>query len=207
LGRESTERDHYGLGPHRTRIWVERPLPHRCSACDVVCHSCEMYREHCTTWDHAERMLEPDLRVPLEFVDPRDLATYTRMSMLERLKAVILWERKVLKRIRDSAEEDIEHMQRWADWALDWVNEKEDEGWLEETFPDEDPNDIRARCTLEAATEMCIAYVQGDFEEFAGVKRGHPRDVIVQGWRAAELVTGSPSFGIMMGGITRLQLH
>ena len=192
-------------GPRRTKIWVERPLPYRCAACEVVCHSGESYREHCKTWDHIERLLEPHLRMPLEFVDPRDLATYSQLSMLDRFKALVPWERKVLMQIRDSAEADTESMQTWVDWALRWVYVKEEEGWLEENFPDEDPDDIRARCTLEVATEACISYAQGDFEEF-GLKRGVAREVLVGGWGMAEIVGGSASGGIMMSLLTGLDL-
>ena len=193
------------FGPRRTKVWVERPLPYRCAACEVVCHSGEMYREHCNTWDHTERLLEPHLRMPLEFADPRDLATYSQLSVLDRLKAVVLWDRKVMKRIRDSAEADTESMQWWVDWALRWVDAKEREGWLEENFPDEIPDDVRARCTLVSATEVCIGYVQGDFEEF-GVNCRNVRDVLVGGWDSTELLTGSCSEICMLTGITGLRL-
>ena len=96
-------------------------------------------------------------------------------------------------------------VQTWVDWALRWVYVKEEEGWLEENFPDEDPDDIRARCTLEVATEACISYAQGDFEEF-GLKRGVAREVLVGGWGMAEIVGGSASGGIMMSLLTGLDL-
>ena len=177
----------------RTDIWIERDFPVHCAACAVECTSAAEYRDHCCSWSHHEASLPPEKRLPEAWTDPRDLKTFAGIDGQTFAGingpflnfTVALWSRNVHAYLRTSAAAEQEAIQRYVQTAMEWVEEKESEGWLEEH--ELDPDELLANCTLEGATAVCVDYVACDFEQ-RGLKDGHARDVIIGGWRSTELI-------------------
>ena len=107
--------------PPRLIYYIPRALPIECKACRVMLETYPALVAHCKQWSHRQNMDETQgRRVPEEFVDPRNMQSYQRLSVFHKVMALKTFEHKVITFLRAPMDQDgIDRLTRNREWVLD----------------------------------------------------------------------------------------
>lgn len=137
--------------------WVERPLPVECSKCGTSHGTYPAFVAHCMQWSHRQNY---GPRVPDEFVDPRNLPDYERLTIFQKLNAMKKYTRMFISSLRLP-------MEPHAKAAME-MRRYRCECWLNRDIPDTD------------FIDACKQIVRDDFREHGLEKE--TLAVVVYGW-------------------------
>ena len=190
--------EQWGIIHHRRRIWVRRPLPLRCEACDISCDSYPAFFAHCATFAHKELLLDEDQRLDAKFCDPRHAVDeFKSLSCVQQYKAVFEFHNFITQHLESELwpEEDNpaleQHMQSYADFANEELEDLKSQGFCS--------HEVKNNMTIQDAKRGWLEFIMYDFR--AGEDDHYVRQVLIHGWEHTN-PGGSGSNRQLLGCIT-----
>jgi hypothetical protein len=158
-------------------IYIPRALLIECKACRVMLDSYPALVSHCKEWSHMQNVDEKDgLRVPEEFVDPRNTQSYHQhLSVFQKVMALKTFEHKFIAFLHAPLDQDgIINLMSHRRWVLERM-------WVDPDLDDADWEDLHPTITLQRVWEASIEFVLLDFDSDGNDR--YSLDIILGGWQ------------------------